>query len=269
MATQPLSLVDYPTRDGRPVGETPKHRDVLWELIDLLRRRFADDPMAYVSGNMMMYYVEGDKRRHVSPDVFVTTGIPDDGRLRDAYFVWVEGKGPDFVVELTSKSTRREDERSKLALYRDVLKVREYFLFDPYGEYLKPQLKGYRLVGESYEPIAPVAGRLPSEVTGLRLEIIDGELRLHDPTTGRPMIPYHELPRIFEQDIRELGTALEEAEAIARDNVAIARQSQEARERAEAEARASREARERAEAEAERLRRLVDELRRRLAGEGS
>ena len=221
MATQPRSLhpseVDYPIRDGKPVGETPVHRNILFELVYLLRRRFEADPMAYVSGNMMMYYIQGDKRKHVSPDVFVTLGIPDDGRRRDAYFVWEEGKGPDLVIELTSKSTRREDQGSKLALYRDVLKVREYFLFDPYGEYLKPPLRGFRLVGGEYEPIEPVEGRLPSEITGLRLEAADQDLRLYDPATGRHLTTARELQTIYEQAEAERDTARAEAERLRRE----------------------------------------------------
>src|SRR6185312_13099049 len=165
----------------------------------------------------MMYYIQGDKRKHVSPDVFVTLGIPDDGRRRDAYFVWEEGKGPDLVIELTSKSTRREDQGSKLALYRDVLKVREYFLFDPYGEYLKPPLRGFRLVGGEYEPIEPVEGRLPSEITGLRLEAADQDLRLYDPATGRHLTTARELQTIYEQAEAERDTARAEAERLRRE----------------------------------------------------
>jgi Uma2 family endonuclease len=217
MATQPRSLekatIHYPTRDGKPVGETPVHRDILFELVYMLRRWFEADPMAYVSGNMMMYYVQGDKRKHVSPDVFVTLGIPDDGRRRDAYFVWEEGKGPDFVVELTSKSTRREDQGGKLALYRDVLHVREYFLFDPYGEYLNPPLKGFRLVEGEYQSIEPVEGRLPSEVTGLHLEPVAEEVRLYDPATGRHLTSSRELPDALEQARLEN----QRLEAVARD----------------------------------------------------
>jgi Uma2 family endonuclease len=221
MAAQPRSLtaaaVVYPTRDGKPVAETPVHRDILFDLLFLLRRRFEADPMAYVSGNMMMYYVEGDKRRHVSPDVFVTLGIPDDGRRRDAYLVWEEGKGPDLVIELTSKSTRREDQGSKLALYRDVLKVREYFLFDPYGEFLQPPLKGFRLVEGEYEPIAPVEGRLPSEVTGLHLEPLVENLRLYDPSTARHLPTSKELQAIYDQAEAERVAARAETERLLRE----------------------------------------------------
>jgi Uma2 family endonuclease len=175
--------IEYPSGDGKPVAETPLHRDILLGSVDLLRRHFADDPSIYVSGNMLMYYVRGDKRRHVSPDVFLTRGIGN--KYRDVYLVWEEGKGPDLVIEVTSSSTKREDLKRKFELYRDVLRVAEYFLFDPRGDYLKPPQRGFRLVEGQYEPIAEVAGRLPSAGLGLHLERDQTDLRFYDPATGQ------------------------------------------------------------------------------------
>ena len=220
MASQQRSLREptthYPTRDGKPVGETPVHRDILFELVYVLRRWLEADPMAYVSGNMLMYYVQGDNCKHVSPDVFVTLGIPDDGRRRDAYFAWEEGKGPDFVVELASKATRREDQGAKLALYRDVLHVREYFLFDPYGEYLTPPLKGFRRVEGQYQPIEPVEGRLPSEVTGLHLEPAVEDVRLFDPATGRHLTTSRQLEAIARDQRAKIERLRREVEELRR-----------------------------------------------------
>src|SRR5262245_11659947 len=122
--------IEYPSSDGEPMAETPIHRQVMADTIDMLQDHFAGEPNVYVSGNMMMYYVEGNSDRWVSPDVFVTRGIPKLPE-REVYLVWREGKGPDAVIEVTSPSTARVDQRRKFELYRDVLKVREYFLFDP------------------------------------------------------------------------------------------------------------------------------------------
>ena len=52
--------------------------------------------------------------------------------------LWNEPKGPDFVLEVTSASTRHDDERRKRDVYA-ALGVREYFLYDPRAEYLAPQ----------------------------------------------------------------------------------------------------------------------------------
>jgi Uma2 family endonuclease len=261
-------LTDYPTGDGKPLAETPVHRDLLLDLVHQLIRWYEADPMAYASGNMMMYYVEGDKRRHVSPDVFVTLGIPVDGRVRDAYFVWVEGKGPDFVIELTSKSTRREDQKTKLELYRDVLKVREYFLFDPYGSYLKPPLKGFRLVEGAYEPILAVDGRLPSEVTGLHLDPLGQELRLYNPATGRHLPRFQDFLSALDQTKATLGQTqvrLDQTQATLGQTQVRLDQTQATLGQTQARLDQTQAERDAAKAEAERLRLEVEALRRRLA----
>jgi hypothetical protein len=38
------------------------------------------DPNVYVSGNLMVYYVEGHPEISVSPDVFVVKGVPSGQR---------------------------------------------------------------------------------------------------------------------------------------------------------------------------------------------
>jgi Uma2 family endonuclease len=182
---RPPEEIYYPDSDGQPMAETPRHRDNLSWLIEVLRAWFVQELLVYVSGNMFLYYVRGDPRRHVAPDVFVTRGLPKTRTPeRRRYLVWEEGKGPDLVIELTSESTREEDLEHKFRLYQDTLKVREYFLFDPEAEYLAPPLQGYRLRGGKYVRIRPVKGRLPSQVLGLHLERQDWVLRLYDPATG-------------------------------------------------------------------------------------
>src|SRR5215469_3704894 len=178
MASVASDSKNYPTRDGRPMAETDLHRDLMATLISILKRRYQRDPMVYVSGNLLLFYEPGNKRKHVAPDVFVVKGV--EKKMRDNYLIWEEGKGPDFVIEVTSSSTRREDVKKKYELYRDVLKVPEYFLFDPRGDYLKPPLKGYRLINGNYQPIAEDQGRLRSETLGLDLAREGSFLRLYD-----------------------------------------------------------------------------------------
>lgn len=59
--------IEYPSSDGEPMAETPIHRDVMTDLIAMLNAYFAAEPKVYVSGNMMMYYVEGNADKSVSP----------------------------------------------------------------------------------------------------------------------------------------------------------------------------------------------------------
>jgi Uma2 family endonuclease len=165
------------------MGETDLHRQDMIDVIEVLEDYFAADPNVYVSGNLLLFYERGNRRKHVSPDAFVVRGV---SKLppRDYYLLWEEGRSPDVVIEITSKTTRREDQKKKRVIYRDVLKVPEYFQFDPTRDYLRPPLQGLRLVEGEYVPISPILGRLPSAVLGLHLEKSAEQLRLFDPAAG-------------------------------------------------------------------------------------
>ena len=178
-----LRDIDYPTGDGKPMAETEVHLWVMMDLIQTLSRHFAADPMVYVGGDLLLYYEQGDGHKHLAPDVFVVKGIPKRPPRKN-YLMWREGKAPDLVIEVTSESTMENDRGHKLGLYRDVLRVPEYFQFDPTDDYLDPALQGYRLRGGVYRPIRSVGGRLPSTVLGLHLERQGASLRLYDPARG-------------------------------------------------------------------------------------
>jgi Uma2 family endonuclease len=212
MATVPtrdmLGNPDYPTSDGKPMAETDWHRILMTILIETLHAWFAKRPMVYVSGNLLIFYVPGNKRKHVAPDVFVVKGVSNRPRLN--YIVWEEGKPPSLIIEITSSSTRDEDVKKKFQLYQDVLKIREYFLFDPFSDYLSPPLQGYRLVRGKYQPIRPVRGRLPSRVLDLHLERHDNELRLHNPLTGEWLPTPAEALQRAEAEVNRLRREVEE-----------------------------------------------------------
>jgi Uma2 family endonuclease len=175
--------IEYPAGDGKPTAETEVHLKDIIDAIELLEDRFAGDSEVYVCGNLLLYYEEGNLRKHVAPDVLVAFGVPKKPP-RQSYLVWKEGKAPDAVIEITSKSTRQEDKTKKFGIYRDILKVSEFFLFDPTEDYLDPPLQGLRLVGGTYVSIELIADRLPSQVLGLHLERDGTSLRLVDPTSG-------------------------------------------------------------------------------------
>lgn len=203
----------YPTRDGRPLGETDYHRRVIIDLIGALEQYYAGQQV-YVSGDLLLFYEPGNRRRHVSPDVLVTKGLQLGDRLN--YILWEEGVPPNMVIEVTSKTTRREDLEGKFEIYRDKVRVAEYFLFDPLGDYMRPQLQGYRLRGGEYVPIRPTRGRLVCKQLGLELEQQKGSLRLFDQQTGRPLLsPREQAEEAREQAEQErLARAQAEAELV-------------------------------------------------------
>ncbi len=112
------SPVDYPDSDGQPVAETDFQRIPLWYANDALARYFRDQEDVYVSANMFLYYEEGNPRAVVAPDVFVVVGTPKGDRR--SYKLWEEPKGPDFVLEITSHSTRTTDQGPKRRIYAEL-----------------------------------------------------------------------------------------------------------------------------------------------------
>jgi hypothetical protein len=117
------------------------------------------------------------------------------------------------VIEITSKTTRREDQQKKWQLYRDVLQVPEYFQFDPTEDYLKPPLQGFRHVHGEYVPIEPVSERLPSQILGLHLERDGHQLRLFDPVTGTRLLTAAERSAIAERRAADERNRAESAES--------------------------------------------------------
>jgi hypothetical protein len=89
-----------------------------------------------------------------------------------------------------------KDQGAKKGIYA-FLGVREYFQYDPTGDYLTPQLQGLRLVEGNYLPVptntlADGTLSLPSEILGLELQVQSGEMRFYDPATGQKLLTYEE-----------------------------------------------------------------------------
>src|SRR5437773_10483351 len=89
-------IVDYPTSDGRPMAETDDHRELMFDLIHTLKMHRRTKRRFYISGNLLIYYEEGNRRRHVSPDVFVVEGVSK--RRRQYYLLWLEKRGPPVPI---------------------------------------------------------------------------------------------------------------------------------------------------------------------------
>lgn len=227
--------VEYPVSDGMPMAETDDHFEAMAIFaVGLLKDHFKGTPGVYVAGNNFLYYEQGNPKTVVSPDTYVVKGV--EARNRDTFKVWEEGGHlPCFVLEITSKSTRRNDLGGKMSRYRDDLRVPEYFLFDPHGDWIPERVRGFTLVAPGvYSPVEPNAqGRLPSAELGLELAVQDERLRFFLPGADEPLL----IPT--EARDRYLQLAAEE-----RQKAAEARQ-----------------ARESAEAEVARLRAEIDRLR--------
>ncbi|NJL21491.1 MAG: Uma2 family endonuclease [Leptolyngbyaceae cyanobacterium SM1_3_5] len=171
----------------------------------------------YVAGNLFIYYEQGNPASVIAPDVFVVFGVNSDDRR--SYKTWEEGdRTPDFVLEITSKSTRTQDQGAKKGIYA-FLGVQEYFQFDPTGDYLQPALQGMRLQDGNYSVIQPKETAenlliLHSESLQLDLRLEAGQLRFSNPATGEKLLSYEEL-----EEARQAAEQRANDEAIARQAI--------------------------------------------------
>ena len=134
----------------------------------------------------------------MAPDLLIALGAdPETYRENNGYIISEQRKPPDFVLEIASRSTGRQDVVEKRAAYAD-LEIPEYWRFDETGEFHGARLAGDRLVDGQYEPV-PIEtveeGVLQghSNVLNLLLRWDHGHLGWHDPETGNHIVRYEDL----------------------------------------------------------------------------
>ena len=125
----------------------------------------------------------------VYPDLLVAFNAdPALYHAQNGYVISEQGKPPDFVLEVASRSTGRRDTVEKRLIYAE-RGILEYWRFDETGEFHGARLAGDRLVDGGYEPIE--IDELPdgslqghSAVLNVDLRWADGQLHWYDPATG-------------------------------------------------------------------------------------
>jgi hypothetical protein len=189
----------------------------------------------YLACELPVHYPE---QPAFAPDLLAVLDVADPGNT-DTRMAWVvedEGRGIDFVLEITHSGNRRKDLFDNVIEYAS-LQIPEYFVYDR----LRQRLFGYRLPNPDatrYTPIAQRLGKLKSVVLGLDLGIVGGRLRFF---YGEAEVP----------EARELVTRLNALMDETEDKLAAVEAARaEAEKRAEAEATARAAAEKRAEAEA-------------------
>lgn len=149
------------------------------------------------------------------PDLMVIFDIdPAETIARNGYAIQGHGKPPDFVLEIASPHTARNDIIGKRRGYAE-FGVPEYWRFDPTGgRYYGTGLAGDRLVNGAYTPmdITPVDADRSwgySPTLGLDLCWEYGQLRWHDPVRERYLPTYEEITDAHnaERDARQQADA--------------------------------------------------------------
>lgn len=200
----PTTSIVYPSSDGEPVAETYDHLYVILTTLEALKQ-YLTGRKATVLANQFLYYSQGFPRLRIAPDVMVIFDVEPGGR--DNYKTWEEGQVPVVIFEMTSKSTQDQDKTFKKTLYEQ-LGVLEYWLFDPKGEWIESNLQGYRLRGETYEPITDSR----SEPLQLRL-VVEGKLiSFYREDSGEKLLIPDELAQARHQETTARQLAEERAE---------------------------------------------------------
>ena len=156
-----------------------------------LRVHFADRPNTIVDGERYISRIPIlDMTGIVYPDLLVAFDADPDALDRsNAYVISEQGKPPDFILEVASRSSRTFDRTTKRDIYAG-LEIPEYWRFDESPTRNNPGLAGDRLADGEYRPIAIEeieAGVLRgySAVLNLILEWRGGQLNWIDPRTDR------------------------------------------------------------------------------------
>ena len=232
-----------------------------------------------VLGEVSVAPTAAASKEHRRPDLIVSFNCDPDLAIRqDGYAIDVQGKPPDFALEVASKTTGIIDDTEKRVDYA-AYGIREYWRYDQTGgDYHKEALAGDRLVDGEYKPIDVDwldADRCRGYSAVLDLYVCweYGNLRWYDHHAGEYLLTFFD-----ERNLRlqETARADEEAEARqqaeARVDQAETRAQQAEAHAQQAETRADQEAyarqqeaaaRQQAEAQARNLRAQLDALRRR------
>ena len=163
----------------------------------MLDTHYMHDPNTFVAVALLLYYTEGEPVDVVAPDIFVSRGVPKGHR--EWYKVWVEGKVPDFALEVSSEESAEDNLGRNMETYARI-GIPEYCVYDPMGGLHSPRLQLFRLSGgvpgayKRVEWSGDTEGSLavPSESLGLELRFEDDRLRLWDPAAREYLLEYSE-----------------------------------------------------------------------------
>jgi len=201
----------YPCVEEEPLVQSDWHDDAVFEAKGMLKAHFADRPEVYIGSDLFIFWEKGDPSRLEAPDIFVCPKAERHGRVRKSYRLWRELSGPQFVMEVLSDSTEDLDWGDRYRVYRDELRVPEYFIFDPHHH---RRFWGFRLQGHDYVEIERDAReRVWSQQLGLWFGTDDhGLVQLWD-AEDRPFMKHVEAVRRAQAELRRAQAEAHRADA--------------------------------------------------------
>jgi Uma2 family endonuclease len=234
--------LQYPSDDGELMSDDTLHYEWIRFVYDAIREAFEEREDVFTAGNLLWYPVEGVPTIRRAPDTMVVFGRPKGPR--SSWLQWEEdGLGPQFVVEVASKSNTEEEFREKLAFY-DRYGVQEYLVYDYTRERLSIWSREHT---DGPLTMVPPGQPWTSPLMGITFRLTpEGDLGIRLPD-GRSA-------RSREELLRDWRMAQQRA-------VAEQLRAEAAQQRAEAEQQRAEAEQQRAEAEQQRADRLAAKLR--------
>ncbi|MGD2181913.1 Uma2 family endonuclease [Lusitaniella coriacea] len=182
--------------------ETELHLEQIMLFLKCLKWLWQDRNDFYAAANLTIYYSRNKRKDEYfrGPDFFVV--LNTERKIRKSWTVWEEeGKYPNFILEILSESTAKNDRGLKKELYQDTFRTPDYFWFDPYTS----EFTGFHLVDGKYEPLeANEKEHLWSQQLGLYLGIEQGLLRFFTPEGKLVPTPEEKAARLAAK-LRELN----------------------------------------------------------------
>ena len=209
---------EFPPRDDM---QNPLHLYVPGYLTTLIRH-FGSPDTTLVFSEVPVGHRTSQRRGILIPDLIVAFDVNAQQVMEQSGFaIEDQGKPPDFVLEVASPQTYRNDIGRKRTGYQ-AYGVREYWRYDGSGGRWYPQsLAGDRLVDGVYQPITIESDGVSywgySEALGLTVCWEDGKLRWWDSVSGQYLATHAE-----EADSRE---AEREARRLDREELLAERQA--------------------------------------------
>ena len=163
-----------------------------------LARHYGNPDSTIVLGEVPVGRNPSQRRGLRVPDLLIAFNIDYPYIIAQrGYSIEDQGKPPDFVLEIASPTTARNDYTEKREDYA-AFGIPEYWRFDPSGGRLYgTALAGDSLAGDAYQPIEIITvdethqwGR--SAVLELDLCWEEGQLRWYDPSAGRYLRTFNE-----------------------------------------------------------------------------
>ncbi len=207
MEPQGDALPDWAYPSEESVPESLLHLRIRTMLYTLVQRYLAQQGVEALTGSdQFVYWVEGNPRLAVAPDVYV---VLDRATNYDvpSWMTWREGKAPELAVEIVSDDLSK-DYRLAPRRYAEV-GVQELIIFDPAAGPSRHRWQVYRRDdrGELVHALTSQHDRVPSQVLGCFLRCVgDGEhqrVRLAVDPRGDTLLPSAEEGEAAERAAKE------------------------------------------------------------------